>query len=334
MAEWLYEAGIGEERAALVDGNAIVEALIERDDLKLRAGAVMPARLTQILVPGRRGVATMDGGEALIEPLPSGVSGGARLLIVITREAIGERGRPKRARARAAEPGDPPHPAPTLRERLAVSGHPVTSPGLHGADRLEAAGWSELIEEAQTGEIAFDGGALRLSLTPAMTLFDVDGASPAAELACRGAAACAAAIRRLGIAGAIGIDLPTLGSKAERAAAAAAFDAVLPPPFERTAVNGFGFLMLVRRRTRASLPELLADDPIGAAARALMRRAERTAGAGTRTIAAAPAVIAAIAARPDWIDRLAQSCGAPIALRADGALPTFGGHVQPQHITA
>ena len=67
-------------------------------------------------------------------------------------------------------------------------------------DRFEEAGWSELLEEAATGEIAFDGGALRMSLTPAMTLFDVDGSLPPAALAEAGAAAAARAIRRFGIA--------------------------------------------------------------------------------------------------------------------------------------
>ena len=69
-----------------------------------------------------------------------------------------------------------------------------------------------------------------------------------------GAAAAARAIRRLGIGGSIGIDLPTLAAQAERQAAAAALDAVLPQPFERTAVNGFGFLQIVRRRERRLAP--------------------------------------------------------------------------------
>ena len=92
-----------------------------------------------------------------------------------------------------------------------------------------------------------------MSLTPAMTLFDVDGGLPPAALAEAGAAAAARAILRFGIAGSIGIDLPTL-PRDERQAAAAAVDAILPQPFERTAVNGFGFLQIVRRRTRALAP--------------------------------------------------------------------------------
>src|SRR3546814_3730244 len=86
-------------------------------------------------------------------------------------------------------------------------------------------------------EIGFAGGALRISLTPAMTLIDIDGDLPPAELARTGAEAAGAAIRRLDITGSIGIDLPTMGSKAERQNAAEALDAALPPPFERTAIN-------------------------------------------------------------------------------------------------
>jgi hypothetical protein len=181
-----------------------------------------------------------------------------------------------------------------------------------------------LLEEAATGQIAFPGGALRLSPTPAMTLFDVDGGLPPAELARAGARAAAEAILRLDIGGSIGLDLPTL-PRAERDGVAAIVDAVLPQPFERTAMNGFGFLQIVRRRTRPSLPERLRGDPAVAAARALLRRAERTPGHGPRTITAAPAVVAAL--RPDWIDRLAARLGAPVALRPVPGLAISAGDV-------
>ncbi|MEA3042205.1 MAG: hypothetical protein QOH47_43, partial [Sphingomonadales bacterium] len=46
MAEWLYEEGIGENRAILVDRGAILEAAIELPGL--RAGAVVEARLTNM----------------------------------------------------------------------------------------------------------------------------------------------------------------------------------------------------------------------------------------------------------------------------------------------
>lgn len=330
MAEWLIEAGIGETRAALVEDGVILEAEIELEDSRPRAGAIVPARLIRQLIPGRRGIVALEGGgEALLEPIPSGVTEGASLMVEIVREAIPEAGRAKLAKARGAE-GDPA-PGPTLAERLATSGFLIVQLTSHGPDRLEAAGWSELIEEAATGEIAFPGGALRLSLTPAMALIDVDGPLPPAELAVAGARAAGLAIRRLGLAGSIGIDLPTVGSKAERQAAAAAFDAVLPQPFERTAVNGFGFLQLVRRRSRVSLPELLQGDPAGAAARALLRRAERTPGAGQRTLVAAPAVIARIEVHPDRQAALARRIGAAVALRTDPTLAISAAHVETEY---
>jgi hypothetical protein len=320
LAEWLYEEGIGESRAILVAGGAILEAAIELPG-EVRVGAVLDARLTRLLVPGRRGVAAFDGGEAIVEPLPSRLSEGQAIRIEIVRAPIPERGRPKLATARIGE--GPPRPGPALAERIGAA----VRHSAPGADRFEEAGWSELLDEAMGGEIGFAGGALRMSVTPAMTLFDVDGVLPPAALAIAGAEAAGRAIRRLGIGGSVGIDLPTLPGKAERQAAAAALDAVLPQPFERTAVNGFGFLQIVRRRTRASLPELLQSDPVGAAARALLRRAERAPGAGERTVHAAPAVIARLGANPVWIAEAARRIGAPLALRPEPGLAISAGHV-------
>lgn len=319
MAEWLHEAGIGEDRAVLVEDGVIVEAAIELPGL--RAGAVVSARLAKVLVPGRRGIATLDDGEeALIEPIPAGLTEGAAFRAEILREPIAEPGRPKRALARPTD--DETHPGPTLADRIGATSLPA-----YGPDRFEPAGWSELLDEAASGEIAFPGGALRLSLTPAMTLFDVDGVLPPVELIEAGAAAAARAIRRFGIGGSIGIDLPTVPDKGVRQRAAAAVDALLPQPFERTAVNGFGFLQIVRRRTRPSVPEIVQGDPIGAAARALLRRAQHMPGGGL-TLAAAPGVIARIEARQDWMAALTRHAGGPVALRADPGLAISAGHVR------
>jgi hypothetical protein len=147
-----------------------------------------------------------------------------------------------------------------------------------------------------------------------------------------GAAAAGRTIRRLGIGGSIGIDLPTLGPKEERQAAAAALDAALPQPFERTAVNGFGFLQVVRKRERPSLPELLQADPIGTAARLLLRCAERCPGSGERIVQAAPAVIARLEVNPQWLEALGGRIGAPVALRAEAGLAISAGHVQSRFV--
>lgn len=320
LAEWLCEEGIGESRAILVSDGEIVEAQVEWPG-GLRTGSVVAGRLTEILVPGRRGVVETAAGEVLVEPLSPGRGQGQAVRVEIVREPIAEAGRPKRAMGRITDA--PEREGPTLAERLRDPRRLApTAP-----DAFETAGWSELIEEASTGEISFPGGGLRMSLTPAMTLFDVDGFLPPAELALAGAAAAARSLRRLSIGGSIGIDLPTLASRVERQRVAAAVDAALPPPFERTGVNGFGFLQIVRRRERASIPELILGDRAGAAARALLRRAERTAGAGARTLTAAPPVAALLEAKPEWLDSLSRRIGAPVALRADPALAISAGHV-------
>ena len=320
MAEWLFEEGIGESRAILVEDGAILEAAVELPGT-MRARAVLEGRLARILVSGRRGLVATAEGEAVIEPLPPSFTEGQKLRVEIVREAIPESGRPKLPKCRATDAE--PRPGPTLMDRIG----PAIRHAPPGPDRFEAAGWSELLEEAAGGEIAFPGGALRMSLTPAMTLFDVDGALPPAELAVAGAAAAARAIRRMGIAGSIGIDLPTVSGKAARQASAEAVDAILPQPFERTGVNGFGFLQIVRRRSRPSLPELLQGDPVGAAARSLLRRAERASGVGPRTLTAAPAVAARIEAEAGWLDALSRRIGAPVALRAEPGLAISAGHV-------
>lgn len=306
MAEWLFECGIGEDRAALVEGGRIVEAIVERPGL--RAGSVVDARLTAILVPGRRGIATRDTGEEiLIEPLPR-VTEGAAVRVEILREAISEPGTPKRAKGRITDAG--PVEGPDLATRIGA--HIVVRP--HGPDLLEEAGWSECLEQAARGAVAFPGGALRISTTPAMTLIDVDGALDLAALAVAGARAAGEAIRRFGIAGNIGIDLPTVGGKTQRAAVAEAFDAALPPPFERTAVNGFGFMQVIRPKARASLIEIIADDRAAAEARALLRVTARSAPPGAATIVARAAVMAVLRENPDWIAMLERHLGGPVTI--------------------
>jgi len=309
LAEWLYEAGIGEARAALVEDGRIIEARIERPG-GLKLGAVLEGQLIERVAAGLSRVET-PLGAAVIERLPPGITLGARLRVEVVREAIPEPGRPKLAKVAAsdAEPRD----ADDLLTRCRASDFPVRLLHPHEPDALETAGWSEVLDEAETGEIAFTGGALRMSPTPAMTLFDVDGPGAPAPLALAAAHAAAMTIVRLDIGGSIGIDFPTLGNKAERQAAAEAIDAVLPQPFERTAINGFGFLQIVRPRRRASLPELLRADPVAAAALALLRAIERTPPPVPPMQNAGPRVAGWLAAHPDLVDELSRRTGAPIS---------------------
>ncbi len=82
-------------------------------------------------------------------------------------------------------------------------------------------------------------------------------------------------------------------------------------------MNGFGFLQIVRRRARASLPELLRADPAGAAARALLRSIERTPPPVPGRHRVRRSVHARLAARPDWTDALARRTGTPIIFEVE-----------------
>ena len=86
LTEWLYEAGIGEARAALIDDGRIVKARIELDDGAPRVGAVLAARLIDVR---ERRVALDGGGEALLDAVPGGLTQGAALRVTITRTATG-----------------------------------------------------------------------------------------------------------------------------------------------------------------------------------------------------------------------------------------------------
>ena len=310
MPEWLSERGIGEIRYALIDEGAIVEARVELDDIR-RAGSAVAAHV--VTAAPRNAVARDEQGVEYLLPRGSGwVTEGAPLTIEITREAIPGKEPWKRPLGRVTDKAATE--APTLDARPAT------------ANELGDAGWDDLIEQARTGLVPFAGGELRIEPTAAMTLIDVDGYGPPDELAVLGAATAAQAIRGLDIGGSIGIDLPTTGSKAARQRAAEAIDAALPQPFERTAVNGFGFVQIVRPRQRASLTEL-ARDRAPFEARVLLRRAEFE-PAGAKRLVAHPAVIAAFEARPDWLDALARRLGGTIGLRADAALPMSGGYAE------
>lgn len=327
MAEWLYEAGIGEARAALIDGDEIIEARIERDGAGPRVGAIVAARLVEA---GKSPLVTLDWPDvptASLTGLPPATSIGAALTVEITRMALRERGRDKPARARMAEAGAIISDGPDLRARIAATGLRVTELRPTDPDRMEQAGWSELIDHVRTGHWPFAGGALWVDATPAMVLIDIDGDGDALTLAKAGARAAAAVIRCCDIGGSIGIDFPSLPDRAGRHAIDAAVDAALPQPYERTAVNGFGLMQIIRRRDRPSLIEQIVLDPVATDAALLLRQAERAVGTGALTLTARPAVLEHIAAHPAWVQLLQNRTGRPVQLTA-GAASKGTGHAQ------
>ena len=319
LAEWLYEDGIGEERAILAENGRIIEARIAPHD-GIKSGLIAQVQLVKQLIAGKRGIARLpDGAELLVSPLPTGVTEGGSMTIEVTRAAIDEKSRFKLPLARPAS-DQVPQPAPRLREIIgdAALCH------AQGVDRFSEYGWHEVIEEAQSGEVAFSGGSLLISVTPAMTLIDVDGDLPPFALAQAAATAAARAIRRLDIQGNIGIDFPGVADKPQRQAVAEAFDAAMTGPFERTSVNGFGFLQLIKRRTGPSLLEMMQHQRIMHTAAASLRLAERDGRVGPLTLAAHPAIVTALSARPEWMAELARRTGRAVSLRADAKLAIGG----------
>jgi hypothetical protein len=310
LPDWLVERGIGESRAVRVQGGEIVEARILLDGI-VPAGTVLAATLVR---SGKPALAQVGGQEFVLRDGAGAVTEGQSITIEVTRETIP-----------GAEPWKRPLAKVSADDTRAVEldGEDLALPSPH--DQLEDAGWSDVLEEARSGIVAFAGGALRISPTPAMTLIDVDGSLPPLELAMTGAKAAARAIVRHGIGGSIGIDLPTVQGKEQRTAIGVAVDAILPNPFERTAVNGFGFLQIVRPRRHASLFELAADRA-AFEARALLRRAAFETGA--IRLAVHPGVQAILEAHPAWIEQLARQIGGVVSLRADARLTMSGGHAE------
>lgn len=325
MPDWLIESGIGETRAALIEDDRIIEARIELDGT-IPAGTILQARLVDSGSGGHNGTARDDSGiDYLLPHVPREITEGASFNIEVTRPALPGPEPWKRPLAKATR--DERRRPLSLAERLRCSGHPVRKLAFPAPrDELAEAGWNDLIEEARSGRADFAGGSLGLFVTPAMTLIDVDGTGARSQLAIAGAQAAAKAIRRLDITGSVGIDLPTARGKEVRATAAEAVDQVLPQPFERTAVNGFGFLQIVRPRSRASLLEL-AQDRAAFEARTLLRRTAFE-PAGPKRLVAHPAVLAVLEAHRGWIEMLAAQAGGAVTLRADASLPIHGAYAE------
>jgi hypothetical protein len=325
LPEWLVENGIGESRAALIEAGRIIETRIQLEGT-VPAGTVIEARLIDCGAHGRNGVArSSHGTEFLLPHVPRELTEGQEIRIEVTRSPIPGPEPWKRPLAKATF-HDRTRPR-SLAGQLRKTGEAVRDLTLPtSTDELGEAGWCDVVEEARTGVVQFPEGSLGVFLSPAMTLIDVDGRVAPADLMVRGAEEAARAIRRLDIGGSIGIDLPTVGSKAARQRAAEAIDAILPQPFERTAVNGFGFIQIVRPRSRASLLEL-AQDRAAFETRALLRRAAFE-PAGPKRLVAHPAVIHVLEEKAAWIDELARQLGGTVGLRADAALPMSGGYAE------
>lgn len=330
MAEWIYEQGLGENRALLIEGGRAVEAHLEVFPAPLQPGDVLPMRVIEIQVPGKRAIVRLPNAdpevEAILAPLPDRLSLKSEILVEIIREPIFDGRIQKRAKARPASPDAPVGTAPALQDRIAAIGPSIRTLDPHGPDLLEDHGWSEIIEQAESGQIDFPGGSLSIIPTQAMTLIDVDGWLDPDALALAAATAAGRAIRLFGIGGSTVIDFPTMSNKDARKKVADTVMAGVGEGAEGTAVNGFGLMQIVRPRPRRSLIEIVRDDPPRRAAFKLMRQALWSRLIGAVTITAAPVVVKALEhAQADR--QLAPRLGGIVTLVADPKIALWAGHV-------
>lgn len=320
-SEWLIEDGIGETRTLLVKGEQILSARVFWPG-ELRAGQVVRGKLSAKLKGSRRGVALLDdGAEALVDYLPPQVTEGQALDLVITRAPLAERGRLKRAQARVAgaEASAP-----------ITSGLPSPIPVGRTVRRFPAGLWEDLWHAASAAVLDFPGGEVLVSVTPAMTVIDIDGIGSLREVALAAVPAVARAVAWFDIGGNIGIDFPTLADKADRRAVDEALGAALAGwPHERTAMNGFGFVQLVARLEGPSLLHRFATARLGAAARMAMRRAELAADQGAGRVlqlTVHPALKAKF--KPAWLDELGRRTGRELEIAYDPALAIEAANAQ------
>lgn len=328
---WLYEAGIGENRAILVESGVARQMRIERQSDAARPGAIVDVVFKHQWIAGKSGVVLLPGGEeALLQPLPKGLTEGASVRVELTRAALNERGgQSKRAKARPADAGSELQEGASLLQEIEASGLGCKQVQTHEDDILAQYGWHDMIEQAESGRIDFDGGSLLISITPAMTLIDVDGPLASVELSKRAAKEIALVLVRLDIGGNIGVDFPTLQAKAERNAVAAIFDQYMTTNCERTAINGFGFMQVIRRKARPSVLEIVQSDKVLTATSQLLRQAERTSGTDELFMEVHPAVATKLGHRPVWLEELSRRTGRPISVRSKGTISIGAGQIVP-----
>lgn len=323
---WLDDAP-GERRAALAQNGAIVEVHIQRE-LHFALGETGKGRIER-KTPSGAYIVTDDGGEVLVRKKVAQPEG-TRLAFEITREAISEPGRTKPPEARLLDDrGAETHRDQLWQARLnRFDDVPGRNADISAAFDIAIAGYSQI------GDVT-----ISFQRTKAGLVFDVDGIGDALAINLTAAAEIARVLRLYQIGGMTMIDFVAVESKDARQEIAEAFDAAAASdsrPFERTAVNGFGLMQVVRARPRPSLLDQLFGTRIAAPSAEtqalwLLRQASRSSGFGPRTVTAT-ADVANLLASPAWADLLAQckqQMGADLAIVADNSSTGYG-HV---HVT-
>jgi len=303
---WYVERGIGEDRALFTRDGKIEAAKIHWPG-ELYAGLQLEAKLASKGSGSRRGTATTaNGQDILVDHLPADITEGQTIALTVTRAPISERGRSKLAHGRyLAEP-------PASAQQWLADG--ITRP------EFASGCWEDIWQAAASGEVEFNGGSLRFSVTPAMTLIDIDGSGSPKQLALAAVPIIAHWLPLFDLGGSIGIDFPTIEAKADRKLVDIALaEALADWPHERTAMNGFGFVQLVARFEGPSLLHRFAASRVGMCARYALRVAEQAQGVGpVLLLRVHPALNAKL--KPEWIEELGRRSGRQVEIETDPGL--------------
>ncbi len=316
-AQWFVEEGIGEDRALLIKNGEVLAAKQFWLSKICARTIVMAKIITRRPNSARATCLGPHGVEINADGLPRSASEGSDVRLLITREPVAERGRLKRAQGKYF--GDQPADI-MLPESVFAAGKVLR--------RFPDGLWEEVWDAASVGQIDFAGGSILISVTPAMTLIDIDGAGSPQELSLAAIPAIAQALRWFDIGGSIGIDFPTVADKAGRKAVDTALAAALNDwPHERTAMNGFGFVQLVARLEGPSLLHRFAASRVGACARSALRRAEMAQGHGRMVlITVHPALKSKL--KEEWLVELAARTGKKVRIETNPSLALEAPHAQ------
>jgi ribonuclease G len=316
---WLEQRRIGETLRLLADGDSLLEIHLQRDADPLPLGwtgeAIVRERIgARQQVEASQQMAWLIGSPAL--PL------GTRLTVTVSCESVAEPGRIKPAHVTALRaPVLPPAPVPV---------RPVADV----PEPLQLEAW---LDRAVSGHIPFAGGALSLERTRAGLVIDVDGTGETEAINEAAAQAIGKVLRLFQVGGMVLIDFISLDSKAARRRIDDALETALvtdPRPAERTAMNGFGLVQIVRPKHGPSLIDRLRGArhqglSLESDAHALLWSAARSQGAGVRTLTARPAHIDFIEAAPALITQLRLRLGSDVQLVRDASVMAGHVHVRP-----
>ncbi len=307
----------------MVEDGCIVELHIQRE-LYRALGECGTGRIDR-KAPSGTYVITDDGAELLVRS-KVGAAEGAGVGFEVTREAIAEPGRLKPAEARLIDvlPETQADKDGFWRNRLSAM----------NADMLIAKPVGDALDAAIAGVSQIGDVVVSFQRTKAGLVFDVDGIGDPLAINRVAAAEIARLLRLYQVGGMVMIDFVSVESKGSRMDVAKAFDAASASdqrPFERSAINGYGLMQVVRARPRPSVLDQLFGTNIAALsdetqALRLLRDAARSSGFGRRVITASTRV-ATLLQSQRWQSFRAHCerlTGAPMDIIADENLTGYG----------